>query len=71
MFEVYPNPSHGIFVIKSSVKDVIEVYSVEGKLIDKFAIQPGVNEVKLNKLNSGIYLLKSIHNNKGLKIAIE
>lgn len=71
MFEVYPNPNSGIFEIKSNIKDIIEVYAMDGKVLRKININAGINQVKLDQLSVGIYLLKSTQNNKGLKVVIE
>lgn len=69
---VYPNPSNGIFNIKSSlIIDSFELFSIDGKLIEKGAV---INsKIVINKPNSGVYYLtvKGENNSKTVKITIE
>ena len=53
---VYPNPSTGAFNIVCEGMKQIEVYSVDGRLMQCF--QTDSNSIQLNNLDKGIYLLQ-------------
>lgn len=59
----YPNPSNGIFKINSYETLNYQLYSMLGAELKNGRITPSENELDINALNSGIYLLK-ITNNK-------
>ena len=55
----YPNPSpDGIFYLeeKSSEKLLLEIFSLEGKLMDTYTISGG-ESIQLNDFDSGVYLV--------------
>jgi hypothetical protein len=59
--EVYPNPSTGIFTIKSSEKEIgnfVTIYDLEGKLIFKDEINTVIKTFDLSGVSSGVYILK-------------
>jgi hypothetical protein len=56
-FSIFPNPCRGEFSIRNNGKAIhMELYSVEGKLIDSFLPQ---ENAKIALPESGIYLLKT------------
>lgn len=61
-FEVFPNPSTGIFEIslpeKYSEVKTIQVYNLEGKLLHEEMTSTSNITVDLSKINAGIYLLR-------------
>lgn len=64
-FEVFPNPVSSNFEIKTEIKiDKIEVYNLLGQKVKQF-INPKNNKFSVDKLNSGVYLIK-IHTEKGI-----
>ncbi len=53
---VYPNPTSGIVNIQSEIKiKQVQLISVEGKIVRKYS---SVNQLDLNSLPNGIYMLK-------------
>ncbi len=63
---IFPNPSTGNISIKvnKNFKDsYLNIYSIEGKLIDKHHINSQVEKYNLDFKNPGIYLLELINNN--------
>jgi hypothetical protein len=62
LFSVYPNPTRGI--VQCSKKSNIEVYSVQGKLIDTLN---GVWQINFSNYGAGIYV---VTDEKGNKIRI-
>jgi Zn-dependent metalloprotease len=60
-FNVYPNPTNGIFTIKSGfeIPASLEVLDILGKKVLKtFQITKGVNEIDASELSKGIYMIK-------------
>jgi hypothetical protein len=56
-FSIFPNPCSGEFSIRNNGKAIhLELYSMEGKLIDSFFAQ---ENAKITLPESGIYLLKT------------
>lgn len=54
---IYPNPSTGLFTVKSNYSGIIEVLDLTGKIIYKNNINGQLN-IDLNDRNSGLYILK-------------
>jgi hypothetical protein len=60
---IFPNPSDGNFTVnipstETNIIAQLSVYNSVGKLIYQKSIQTGLNEIKLQKLLAGIYLVK-------------
>ena len=53
---IYPNPTNGIISINTENIKSIEVYSLNGELIESFF--PSNNQIDLNKIINGMYFLK-------------
>jgi|GEM_PF-5377953 len=58
---VYPNPSHGIVKINAPHSAVVEVFDVEGKVLETFHPEAGENELNLFCLANGIYYVTMEH----------
>lgn len=62
ILQVYPNPSNGkIFIDNISIKE-IEIYDLNSRLVKRIAVRN--SEIKIDDLNSGIYILKAEVNSK-------
>ena len=58
LVKIYPNPNNGNFRIESNeLIENIEVYDVQGKLIDAFTINSNVSTFNLN-VKPGTYSVK-------------
>ena len=56
-FMVYPNPSNGSFISNSTASGVFEVYSIDGRVIDRYNIVSGTTNIQLPySLTCGIYM---------------
>lgn len=58
--DIYPNPSNGVFNIKSESQVTIEVYNVIGNLIIKTEIHSGNYKLNLSEQSKGMYIVKCI-----------
>lgn len=52
--QIYPNPTTGILTIKSDEIYNVEIYSIDGKLIQTFGKN---SEIDLSKFQNGIYII--------------
>ncbi len=63
-FSLTPNPSNGVFVLNHqnplSIDEVVEVYSIDGKLIKNYKVNAGNSSIQidLTGYETGVYLLK-------------
>ncbi len=56
---LYPNPANSILNIKGiENQSIATLYSVDGKLLQTNNLTNSNSEININKLNSGIYILK-------------
>ena len=55
---IAPNPSNGTFKLTSGKPSVVSVKSINGKTVQTVSIKAGENNVNLNGISSGIYLLE-------------
>ncbi len=57
---VYPNPSNGIFNVKTSSNDVsnIYIYDMSGKIIYSNILNTDVNTIDISNQANGLYLIK-------------
>ncbi|MBO9702434.1 MAG: T9SS type A sorting domain-containing protein [Sporocytophaga sp.] len=66
-YKVYPNPFHQEIIIDCQFDFEAELYNFIGQKVDEFTLSKGKNEINLEHLDSGIYLLNT-NGNKTLKI---
>ncbi len=59
-YQVYPNPTTGILVLKNLTgnEKYVDVYSPEGRLVQRSAISDTNATVDIQNLNRGIYILR-------------
>ncbi len=64
-FQVYPNPSNGLFFIEVSAgsSSNITIIDVLGKIVYTKQVQDGKYSINLTDLNNGLYVLKAESNN--------
>jgi subtilisin family serine protease len=61
-FAIYPNPSNDLVNIENPIKiEVIEIYSIEGKLVYRESFNQKSIQISIENLEEGIYL---VHINK-------
>lgn len=68
---VYPNPSSGVFLIKSDTRSTMKVYDLTGKIIKTEKIDSGISKLDLSNNPSGIYSIKmtnEVNQTKTLKL---
>ncbi|MEL6252705.1 MAG: T9SS type A sorting domain-containing protein [Bacteroidota bacterium] len=61
VISIYPNPSKGIVQIKhknGEALEKLEIYTVEGKLVEEVSLKRNTSELLLMDLSNGIYVLK-------------
>lgn len=66
-FEVFPNPSNGLFFIKNlenNSRIQIYVYSVQGELLVEDLIEANGGKIDLTNLTKGVYLMRLANNNE-------
>lgn len=57
---VYPNPTKGVFTIKTDENSKAEMYDQTGKLVKTLEVRKGVNETNIAELPKGVYILKTV-----------
>lgn len=57
--KVYPNPANDNITIESINSQVLELYSVQGELIEQITIGSGVTNISITNISSGVYYLKA------------
>jgi hypothetical protein len=57
--KVYPNPARENLAIESVNSQVLELYSVQGELIERMTIGSGVTNISITNLPSGVYCMKT------------
>ncbi|AWM12789.1 hypothetical protein DI487_02155 [Flavobacterium sediminis] len=67
-FLMYPNPTKGIFTVRTEENVTIEVYDIVGKVVKKQKIVSGEANVDITALNSGIYIVKTIDSENNFEI---
>ncbi len=61
LFSIYPNPAKGMFTVNSTFEEAvgIEILDLSGRLIQqRINLQSGVQEVDINTLATGMYLIR-------------
>ena len=64
--EIYPNPSNGIFKIKSLINLIngkYKIYDIRGSIIKEGNINETVEEIDMSNYSNGIYILKIVGEN--------
>ena len=58
---IYPNPNQGIFSINNPSESFSEIslYSINGQVVTKKILAPGVNEMRWDDVVKGVYFIKS------------
>ena len=56
--EIYPNPTKGKVEINASQAGNLQIFNLQGQLIEAQAVGEGKNQINLSKLPKGLYLLK-------------
>lgn len=56
---VYPNPTTGIFFVKTTVSNKAVLYDESGRKVKAFDLKIGENKVDISTFTKGIYLLKT------------
>jgi len=57
--KTYPNPSDGSFTIELEESAKIQIYTTTGTLVFSGILEPGVQNISLPSLTSGLYILKA------------
>lgn len=60
--KVYPNPVADFLNVESMAAQQLNLYSLQGDLLQNFTIGGGLTKIDLSKLSSGVYYLKSTSN---------
>ena len=58
---VYPNPSNGVFNVKTSENDIIEVFNMQGQLIYKVTSNNNISHVDLTNQAAGVYCFRILN----------
>ena len=59
-WQVYPNPFNDILNIETSIACDVYLYDMGGRLVDHYALKPGINKIPTHDLSSGVYSLKAV-----------
>lgn len=57
--KVYPNPTQDILMVENAQSDVLRLYTMNGQLVVKQAVENGSAQVSMAELPAGNYLLLS------------
>jgi hypothetical protein len=71
VFEIYPNPTAGLFVLKSSDAGEFELLNGMGQLLERFAVgnnQANVKEMYIS--TSGIYFIRAVSDGSIQRIVV-
>ena len=60
--KIYPNPVSDFLNIESIAGQQMDLYTLQGNLIQSFTIGSGLTKIDLSNLSSGVYYLKSTSN---------
>ena len=61
---VFPNPCADVLTVQTEKGSEIEIFNVEGKLIQRFVSNQNQMEIDLSSYQAGVYFLKSNGNNQ-------
>ncbi len=62
-YEVYPNPCNDYFYINSNRADVIQLYSIDGKLVKSESLNSD-RKISVSSMVKGLYILKIFSSNQ-------
>ena len=65
---VYPNPASGFVNIETELPGEVNIYSINGTIVLSSKLESGQNRISVNSLNSGLYFIEKINNNKSRSI---
>ena len=71
VFEIYPNPTTGVFVIRTSHAGEFEILNGMGQLLDKFSVgneQTFVKELHLS--TTGMYFIRAVSDGSIQRIVV-
>lgn len=67
----FPNPVvDNLYLTQNPTIDLVEIYSLEGKLLLNKTIQPNTRSINLSQLKSGLYILKLFRKGKSYSFNI-
>ncbi len=73
-WKVYPNPSNGLFRIKTNVtgnlneSSLVSITNIYGQMVHQARVKPGITEINLRNQPPGVYILKL--NNEATRVMI-
>ena len=67
-FEIYPNPTDGIFKVKGKNIDKIEVFNISGNLIQSQMVKNTINYININNQPKGFYFIKAFFKSGSSKV---
>ena len=71
LVHIFPNPNYGKLIIENKTDIFIEIIDLNGKIIFSNKLLIGNHKLFLNKISTGIYLLKWVsENNRGMEKVI-
>lgn len=56
---IYPNPTHGSFIINSNENGKAEIYDQNGKIVKSLEVKQGENREDISELPTGTYLIQT------------
>ena len=63
VFHIYPNPSSGIIYVENSslshTISTVEIFNEMGQKVMSFRVNPGIQQLNISFLRSGVYYIKS------------
>lgn len=70
-FELFPNPTNHNFTIVSEQVQIMQIYTVEGRLVQSQLVSVGSNNIDCSGLSSGVYVVRLGTASKRLIIAAD
>lgn len=72
-FTIYPNPSRGLLVIRSTEKGSVVIYNSVGQIVHNTSLEIGDNQLDLKSLGKGMYVVVSTTSveRRSIKLLIE
>ncbi|MCK9321342.1 MAG: T9SS type A sorting domain-containing protein, partial [Bacteroidales bacterium] len=74
LLKIFPNPTKDFFQIELdniNKSEILKIYTISGKCIHNQTVYNGINTVKTNNLQPGIYIVKLTNSLKLAKLSIE
>lgn len=59
--KLYPNPNNGIFYLQTPQKAIVDIFSLNGRLVSRKVVSEGVHAFNLAGCARGMYLVKLSH----------